>query len=112
MIIAKKESLQIDSLDFTDNFVNAARSGSNEICKCFFEKKVPINYEKLSSQASELGSLDADLLSKIFNNVSPESKERILGCFNQAIQKKNKNAVKFLLKVKLFNKISKKQRDI
>ena len=101
LIIDNKDSLSgfmDDSFDFTQNFINAASSESTEICKYFIEKKTPINYEKLSAQVSELGSLNEELFSIIISNVSPEAKERIVGCFDQAIEKKNKDLVKYLIK--------------
>ncbi|KAK8898237.1 hypothetical protein M9Y10_000515 [Tritrichomonas musculus] len=83
--------------DFTQHFINAAQKDNIELCKYFVDKKLSINYEKLSSNVSELGSINEELFSLI-GSVSPEAKNRIFRCIKEAITKNNKSLVEYLLK--------------
>ena len=83
--------------DFTSLFISAAKAGNVELCKYFIDKKATINYEKISANVSELGSINEELFSFI-GSVSEDAKNRILGCIDEAIANKNKGLVEFLLK--------------
>ena len=86
------------NFNFSTAFTSASSSSSMSICQYFLDKKVSINYEELSSKVSEFGSIDEDLFKMILNNVSPNTKRKFLKCIYQAIHKKNKKLVEFLLK--------------
>ncbi|KAK8842518.1 hypothetical protein M9Y10_026110 [Tritrichomonas musculus] len=93
LIIEKKISI-----DFTLFFVKAAESCSSDICEYFVEKEFPINYEKLSSFAFQMCLISVKLFSLIYDEVSPEGKEKLLCCLSYAVCNNNKDLVKFLLK--------------
>ena len=61
--------------DFTIPFLNASISGNYEICKYFIEKKLMINYEKISYQLIKISSIKIQIFSLIFENSDEESKE-------------------------------------
>ena len=86
-------------LDFTSFFANAASTGNNELLKYFIDKKVLINYEKLSPQIPTFGLINEEIFSIITSNISTESKNRISGCLQQAIKNNNKGLAKYLLKM-------------
>ena len=83
---------------FTYHFKDAAAKGSVEICKYFIDKKVFIEYEKLTSYIDEISSINEEIFILIIQNVSPETKELFFGCLDKAIQNKNKKLVEYLLK--------------
>ncbi|KAK8837461.1 hypothetical protein M9Y10_036458 [Tritrichomonas musculus] len=83
--------------NFSLAFIKASSVGSKDICQFFLEKKVYINYEQISLQVTRLGSIDVEIFKMIFKNVNSTTKLKFLKCIDQAILKKNKKLVEFLL---------------
>ncbi|KAK8838502.1 hypothetical protein M9Y10_033130 [Tritrichomonas musculus] len=100
------------NFNFSTAFINASSAGSKSICQYFIEKKVFINYEQISSKVANLGLIDEAIFKMIFKHVSSTAKCKILECINQAITRKNKKLIEFLLNEKapmknaLFNAVS------
>ncbi|KAK8892562.1 hypothetical protein M9Y10_029795 [Tritrichomonas musculus] len=88
------------NLNFTMQFIGAASVGSKDICQYFLDKKVFINYEQISLKVTKLGLIDEEIFKMIYENVSLTTKFQLLKCIDQAILKKNKKLVEFLLKEK------------
>ncbi|KAK8872183.1 hypothetical protein M9Y10_007947 [Tritrichomonas musculus] len=92
-----------DNFDFTDNFIRAASIGSIEICQYFLDKKVSIDFNRLSSYAYDLSSLNEEIFSLIVQNCNQFEKEQLLRfCLKPAIEKRNYCLAEYLLKEKAF----------
>lgn len=91
--------------DFTDAFYNAVISDKVEICKYIIEKKFLFNCEKFSNKIRELSLIEVELFSLIIENTIPESRVMFLSkrYLDHAIQRKNKNLIKYLLKTNVFS---------
>ena len=55
--------------DFSKAFIQASSSCSKNICQYFIDKKVHINFEKLSYDVIKLGSIDEEIFVNIFTNM-------------------------------------------
>lgn len=85
--------------DFVMQFFEAASKDSLEICQYFVDKKVFINYERLSSFAFNIGSVNCEIFSIMINNSTEEIKDRFIRTFlYPAIVSHNMELVEFLLK--------------
>ena len=93
-IIINKDS----KFDFSTAFIRASSCGSKDICKYLIEKKVKINYDLFSYHSFNLGSIDHEFFSIVMNNANPSTRNNLLSSINQAIRRKNKDLVDYLLK--------------
>ena len=92
------------SLFYTRPFYNAAIAGFSRICQLLIDKKVLINFNLLSLQMKKLSHSNSEILDIIIKNIEPEMKDVFINCaFDEAIVRKNKKNLEFLLKIGAFN---------
>lgn len=90
--------------DFTDEFLEAVSSGSNEICKYFIQQNVNIDYEAFIYRLPYKLLIDYDVFLTIYNKINSITKEEWYKCLNKAISSQNKEITEFLLKNNVKNK--------
>ena len=89
-LILKEKS----NYNFPDAFIGAISFQSN-ICQNLYNKKVCINFEKVSSSVLPNGSIDIKIFLMLIENVSQSTKYKLMKCINQAIQNRKKRLLNF-----------------
>ena len=89
---------QNDNENLTVAFIEAAISGSYEICKYFIDKKIEIVFDNVMKNLSKLHSINLEILMILLDSFLPYQKEMIVNkLFNPAIIANNKSIIKYLL---------------